>query len=488
MERARANLGSSTEPLLYPEGSDWGLDGLTKMTVTATRLFADDYSSTGQVEWRDGRRGGDPAYWSVDYLGQLRFDSLTSETLVIPDSHLLDGVFFKAVGPDDLLTALSRSASRGLRDDYAFPIEIRARCQTLAEALGDLLKHGDSPHLNHYVFKTIDDLALRTRVAMELGQTSVAQLERALASYANSADAVGQVLRAALHRLGEQDRADEVVGPMEDNWRAWLAAEKTLQVHQWPAAQHFRLPAALAVEPLDENQLHTPAGREALRITKLRVEQGSRYRGDISRHLSEIRGTANQTDDSSEVDEINVVERWYSRGRYRAIAWQHEAACVQVDRPWLEPTSALQALYREVREGSREKHVSVPHGVITALGDLSSEEFRAFTYEFRRELGAWWEGRSIHALSQVADGLAGKVKLDAERNAPVGVSEVLRVLGPAGAAAAGGLIGSIPGAIVGALVGSGGQVVANRLKKPRGAEVIRDRILEAWTYRREEGS
>lgn len=446
------------------------------------RLFADDYSGTGQSDWKLGKRGTGGETWDSDFLGQLRFDSLTSETLVIPDSHIFDGPYFIGVSPTELLKKLGRCAPD---DDpvasAVLPIELRTRRATLSESLAELLRRERSSVLNHRAFKTIEDEDLRDAVARTLGSTPAERLDRALASAPDPAQAVMRVLRESFNDLGVADRADAVLGPIEQGWRTWLELESRLDVRQWPPDRPFRLADALAIEELPDVRLLTPMGAEAHRLTQEHVALGSRYRGDVWRDLVQLRQDANGDDDA--LAEVEMVERWYSRGRYRAIAWQHQSACVQVDRPWLEPLSALQALYREALDRPEGNHVEVPDGVISALGDMDAEAFRRLTFTYRRELAAWWREGDVDGLRLTAAALADEVKLAPPRRNPVGLSELVGAAGPVGGAAAGAAVGGPVGAVVGALIGAVGVVAAGHLRTPTERDRVRDRILEAWTYR-----
>src|ERR1700760_4868257 len=125
------------------------------------RFFADDYSSSGQEAWSNAERGTDVAYWKDDYRGQLRFDSLLSRTLVIPDSHIFDGPYFLTTGPALLESALGRS---GLGEHSTPALEVRGRESTLEGSLAAMLRRPGQPNLNAFVFKSVDP-ALRYPLA-----------------------------------------------------------------------------------------------------------------------------------------------------------------------------------------------------------------------------------------------------------------------------------------------------------------------------------
>src|SRR5688572_13240925 len=74
------------------------------------RLFADDYSTTGQIQWRASASDPGPTLWERDFLGQLRFDTLVSATLVVPDTHIFDGPYFLSTDPSKLTKLLARDA------------------------------------------------------------------------------------------------------------------------------------------------------------------------------------------------------------------------------------------------------------------------------------------------------------------------------------------------------------------------------------------
>jgi hypothetical protein len=149
------------------------------------RLFADDYSSTGQLAWRTGRRGTGGSSWRYDYLGQLRFDSLVVPTLVIPDSHVFDGPFFLGTTPAALRSQLGHWD--GTPNGGMLRFEVRGRESTLDASLAELLRRPDSETLNLFVFKSIDDETARSGLAAQLGRTQATELDGELARTDNPA-------------------------------------------------------------------------------------------------------------------------------------------------------------------------------------------------------------------------------------------------------------------------------------------------------------
>ena len=443
------------------------------MSSTA-RLLADDYSSTGQREWRLGIRGATAKFWRENLLGQLRFDTLVSETLVVPDTHLFDGTFFLETPPEELIKKLGRGDPEA-DGEGRLPIEFRARRDTLEHSLADLLRHKHD-RLNHFPFKSIVDDAVRLALAEQLGLTPQSVLDDALRSADDVVTAVGSVLRDCLDVRGLRDLADEAIGPLEESWRRWLAVEERLTIHVWDRA--YKLRRALDYDPLPRGVPATDAGRRAHAIVMDRVREGELYRGDVTRELDGMRVGLSK-DESGDVD---IVEKWYSRGRYRALAWQHVAVPAQLDRPWLRPATILQAQYRQALE-EHGQHIQLPPGVIARLGRMETPKFRRMVYENEPELDAWWHRGDEDGLRRVAEKLADLDEAPAEDKNPLGVSEWVGAAGPAGGTATGAALGGPGGAAAGAVVGFVGRILSSRRRTATPADRTRDRILEAWTER-----
>ena len=249
------------------------------------RVFADDYSSSGQVAWKRGTRGLGPAFWDDDFLGQLRFDTLAARTLVIPDSHIFDGPYFVRRSPRELAVDLGRTS----KDDTTavLPFEVRGRGTGLADTLATLLHRDSRDTLNAFVFKTIDDDVLRPLLAEELGRTPARYLERSLTRSDDVATAVGAVVRAALLRIDTAVDVDALVEPIEEGWRRWLAEEQHVPVVTWPVHIDFNVEAGLAAEPFVEAKLTTELGHDALRAVKGLLAGGSEHSVNSHRKMSD---------------------------------------------------------------------------------------------------------------------------------------------------------------------------------------------------------
>jgi hypothetical protein len=133
------------------------------------RLFADDYAAGGQLS-----RLPDPTAplipqsydepWRLEFLGSLRFDSILSKRLIVPDSHLLDGRFFLSLSASSLRAEIGRPFHGFTDDGLSLPIVLRLRRPTLRETVAEFLRTDDE-HLNGFSFKTIPNEQARRRLA-----------------------------------------------------------------------------------------------------------------------------------------------------------------------------------------------------------------------------------------------------------------------------------------------------------------------------------
>jgi len=431
------------------------------------RLFADDYSGTGQLAWSNGERGTGKEYWKDDFCGQLRFDSLLSESIVIPDSHVFDGLYFLGTSPSELNAALGRS---GLRERQTPAFEIRGREETLSDSLAALLRRPESSMLNAFVFKSLDK-RIRHELAAELGRTSETELDRALASAEDVPAGVAAVLEACLCRLDPALDAEALVHPLRDGWRRWLCEEEQISVKKWPVFSTFDIEARITEELSIEGNMHTVVGRDALVEVREVIARGT-HRSDISSVLAPLRDGL--TTDEPVLNDLELIDVWYSRLRYRALAAMHNCGCALSDRPWLPAVGPGQALARELLRLDNRVQVALPDDVLTALGDMRAEQFVEFVDRQRRPVVRWWETGDIDYLHELSDALAGFAR-DRKRH-PLGIAQTL----PAAGSAAGTLAGG-GGGPIGGLIGTGAKWALDRRKSD--AERVRIRIQETMEQR-----
>lgn len=383
-------------------------------TLGRKRLFADDYTSTMQIQWRDGDRGpmssppaahgGPNPYWGRNYLGLLRFDSLISARLIIPDSHLFDGVCLLGIGADDLVTQLARPVPGSLRDGHTeLPLAIRCREATLPGALNRLLVRPGSEFLNGFTFKSIPDAEAADQLAESLSERKLTDLERRQSRFQDPASAVASLLRDCLRADGFSSHADEWVEPLEAGWRRILESASSIPIETYEQGVDFSLVDMLALESIEGDvRRMTPDSQACYREILEVVSDGVKNRSEITRI---IRSFGDGISDESSA-EIRLLESWYSRGRYRAMAHQHGAAFVQLAND--EPFGLIQAASERFSRKSRgQTRLELPSEVITGLADLPAEEWRTFCSKNGRDLYDWWANGELDSLRRVFEDLSG---------------------------------------------------------------------------------
>lgn len=415
------------------------------------RLFADDYSATGQLAWASGGEGEpfvdpgseDRPEWWKQFVGQLRFDALLFRRLVVPDSHVLDGTFFATLAPKQLRVALARrEADLG---DPVVPVELRLRERTVAQTLATFLVVEETRHLRRFEFKTIVPKEARVAVADGLAQRSEADLEGYLSrhrdvEHGGQAEAIADLLADCLHETGrEWAGAAASIERLRDGWRKWCEQEgcAKLTYERYRPNVDFHPARAALYEPLDRvRDGLTGAPAKALNEVFGALERGEPSRSTITELLRPYRASGDE-------EKIEEIDAWVSRVRYRAIAHQHRARFVQ---RWMEGQAAfgeLRHLHEETMSGARGGgDAEVPEDVVAGLASMEPEDWALFCGNHRSQLGRWWDHGEFRAFKEVAAGLATVLKPSPSYATPLKIA-----LPPAGA-----LLMGVPGAAAGATV------------------------------------
>lgn len=377
----------------------------------ASRIFSDDYTASGQLAWSLGERGPSDAkaWWREGYLGQLRLDALFNEVLVIPDTHIIDGAYFLHRGPKFLRDALSRGFETG--GTPQLPLEVRTRGDGLESSIANfLVRYGKDgspqPRLNGFYFKTLSDSSARAQLAAAIRCRTPDDLARVRRSHGGDVvDGVIALLHECFADMDYSDIAAEWLESLANGWRRWLneAPEVGLRTARWD--RRYSLHEATLAEPMALDRLTTELARTVFDdVMRLLAESG--WRNDASPIIDEGRAAA--SGDREAEAEIAAIDWWISRGRYRAIAWQHHCDCIQVDRPTLRPLGIIPDVLRSLEEWPHgERTIELPDDVVSALGHVDNELFAQVVREHRTQLVAFWTTGQAQHIPPVADALDG---------------------------------------------------------------------------------
>jgi hypothetical protein len=367
-----------------------------------SRTFFDTYTAGGQR----GAQEADADFWRQRLLGSLRFDAVACRAIVVPDTHLFDGRFFLEVDPDDLANGLSREVTQA----EELPIEIRTRVRScdLNDALGNLLRRPGHDFLNAFEFNSIVDRDVRAALAERLGTLPSSELDDALIRFdGRSPKAVAHVLRTA---LGKDDGS---IDALERSWSRIISNTHRFDIRPWSGS--FQIASALARDPLPETELGSELGVEILQ----RVEH--QVRVDTVAGLSHTRGSARSIirDGESrsltpdEILDLETIQAWYTLGRHRAIALQHECNLGGTIPGGVRPTNAGRRvlLEPELILKSPIERIDLPEDFLGRLGALPGDEYRRACASVHSDLARWWGERDVRSLRKATQALAKAAEL-----------------------------------------------------------------------------
>ena len=360
-----------------------------KTSAETNRLLADDYSAPAQ------RARAAHDYWAYHYAGRLRLDAIISQTIVIPDSHLLDGIYFMSTSPAEVLEITGRDLSSSTA-----PIEIRCRRSTLDETLKSLLIRPGSENLNAFRFESIASDQDREVLAKRLNGTDAGRLQDQLKGGRRTASAVARFLRELASDLHPDTL--ETIGKLEAGWNRWSDASKASRVTLRSWDRQLNVAGALEFEPLDEEDLLTIAGGRVLRDIKAAALQ-SNYKSDIVAVLEEAR-----TDASGDLSQdVRAIERWYRRGRHRAFALQHQCSVAHTANLYERPAGYLETLFGAgARSPSHSRSaVETPAGLLSALAAMPTEDFTRFMQHNTDHIQSWRQSHNSNSLRNLFDSL-----------------------------------------------------------------------------------
>jgi hypothetical protein len=346
-------------------------------------------------------------------IAQLRFDQLFARTLVIPDTHFLDGTFFVGMTPDDLREIVGRG-----RHKRRLAIEVRARKgpgglsgMGLEGALRSLLYRDSNLTLNGFPFNAMSNPDDRVALAEILANTKASQLTRRLAP--TERENVPRTLCRFLKDLLASPRSDVDIERMTDGWRNWLDAEALgkLKVVEWD--RDFSIRRELLCRPLSLREFGTGDGRLVYRQILKALSEESRHRSDITRIFEAARpnfawrkGTNPDNDAHADAftQDLWKLDTWYSHGRYWAAAAQHQASLALTIHTDDIAIGGAEAILLRMGLKRRRVDVELPDEFLTLLGQMDGETYGAIAFRKNELLKAIWrDGKPSDVRALVYD-------------------------------------------------------------------------------------
>lgn len=394
------------------------------------RFGSDVYTASAQRRARE--RSNE---WRGEYVGRLRLDLLLSETLVIPDTHLWDGVLMLDFGPEEFAKRLG-----GEIEDPTVPFEIRVRPRKAGDkleyglevSLADFfLNRSDPSTLNIWKLNFLSDETTRADLRNELHGKSARGLERALASHSSVVDGLGHFLRMHLRGLGSP--TDDLEQTLR-SWKDWVGFEKRMVVKPWEG--RFDIRNALFDNEIDRDDL-TPLGWRWYQEVRAKVSE-SPNRASVEPIFDEMWTEA--TTDEERVD-AHTIENWYSEGRHRALAQQHQTNWDFLQRTDGSPIGAARKLIfprskyfgllvgnrpdepamlpseerYEVERSLQYRGIAVPEGLREGLAQLDPHLYRALSAWAHSSQRGWAEVGDVDSLKRILDRTIVEVGTSATR-------------------------------------------------------------------------
>lgn len=215
----------------------------------------------------------------------------------------------------------------------------------------------------------------------------------------NPAKALAELLRNTI-KLAQleqpaTDAALHTVAHAEEAWSHWQEMRPgTFYTQKWDG--EFKLGAALGHDPI-KNDLKTPECREIYTQIIGAVKSGNKYRSDANKVIS-----ATGKESAKIEAERAMIDAWYSRARYRAIAHQHRCSFVYNAATSNEVGNAQFALKNDPTNASQ---VRLPDEFYQRLASASGSDFKQALASASIHLQHWWRAGDVSYLRKGVDSL-----------------------------------------------------------------------------------
>lgn len=304
---------------------------------------------------------------AINWLtGTLRTADLVSETILITDAQLLDGVFFQALGVERVHEILGRSDL----DPPTFTI--LGRAVSLEESLRRLVVGpGDLGHFEYSVFSALgaDTRDLRARL-QAVDPTGVDQA------------APGEVARQAIAAFAEAGAGnDDLRARLLAGWEAWIEAEATGRI----GFEQYRTAGAGFAVVADKwwtPVLNTGPGRDLAAVLR-----------EVSKRSDALRAIA---ESGLPADLEEHVRAWYETVYIDYVATNNEA-------DWLDLAGGrFSDVTVRRRRSSGKASIPLRGSAPMHLGQMPLATYQQLRYRSREAQAAWRTEPSARAMDRIA--------------------------------------------------------------------------------------
>jgi hypothetical protein len=362
------------------------------------RLYVVEFDSLSQrhlVELGRTPFGGDA---TSSFVAMMRLADLLSETIVLTDNAIYDGILFHRLGPRRTLQLVGRPVGATL----VFPFEVRSRARSMEEALLRAVRDPEATardRLNPFEFTALElPEAERIEVGQRLGEVRVRELDRRVEKL-GVADGIGRLLIERCEVPADKVRA------LREGWTAWIRADQDGMLNIRAAGERSDADddRAFAIDPVApmRGDLGTEPGRQALQwVDDNRHERRTNIRAWLRDWLPD--GTDGRGADRQ------VIELWHNACYLRSMAYAQGAELIEylLGDP---DAAARRRLVRRGRapaaQGGETRQVMLPRMLITELGAMPRSVFETVLYRNRDAIASWRLSGDPSAMRRVAYGL-----------------------------------------------------------------------------------
>lgn len=318
------------------------------------------------------------------FSGVLRMADLLSETIVVTDAQLLDGIFFQALGVRRVLDLLGRT------DVDPPAITVLGRGPSLEESLRQIAVADD--RLRPFTYSTLQRLGIDMERLGSIDASSVDDAEP------------GQVATALAARLGEVttvDGGDAYCAELGRSWSEWIDAELRGLIRY----ERFDRTRADAFEEIAK-QWKCPEVTEAAEPTvESLTTQSNRSEAIRTLDIAEERGDLTQ-------DERLQVQGWWELAYADLIATNNQA-------DWIDIFGGRFDGVLVERTETHDAQTRVLHGAgPQILGAMPRAQYAVFLWTSRSVIARWQRGRNQRDTEAVAYAIqraSTDLDLDTER-------------------------------------------------------------------------
>jgi hypothetical protein len=361
------------------------------------RLYVVEFDSLAQRHVHDigmTRFGGDA---ESSIVAMMRLADLLSETIVITDNMIFDGILFHRIGPRRMLQLVGRPVGTNL----VFPFEIRSRADSLEQALLRALREPSATgrdYLNAFEYHALDvPEPDRIEIGQRLSGLRVRELDRRVEKHG--------VTEGIARLLIERCEAPEAqVRRMKESWAAWIEADRDGKLAIRPAGERRDSDddRAFALDPVDNMRadLQTTAGQRALRWVEYnRHERRTTIRARLRDWLPGA--------DAAEAMDRQVLEFWHNACYLRSLAYAQGAELIEfvLGDPAAVQRRRLKRRRRVPAQGGETRQVMLPVTMLGELGTMPRSVFETVLYNNRDAISAWRRSGEPGAMRRVAYGL-----------------------------------------------------------------------------------